>query len=96
MDNDTFDTLLESVLRRHLTALPAGDSFNHRTPLKDYGLDSVQSVELVFALEDEIGVFLPDEAMTGATFATFESLRAVVRSVRDDQAGSRHGQRNEP
>lgn len=81
-ENDTLDATLESVLRRHLKGLPAEDALDHRASLKDYGLDSMQSVELVFALEDEIGVVIPDEAMTGDTFASFDSLRAAVRAAR--------------
>lgn len=68
--NPTF----EAVLRRHLNRLPAGEPLPPDEPLKNLGLDSMQAVDLVFDLEDELGVALPDEAMTADTFATASSL----------------------
>ncbi|MER5296470.1 acyl carrier protein [Streptomyces pharetrae] len=44
------------------------------TPLRDYGLDSMQSVDLLFGIEDEFGISLPDEALNEHTFATAGSL----------------------
>jgi acyl carrier protein len=64
----------ESVVRRHLTWLDAGAPLPTEQPLKDLGLDSMRAVDLVFDLEDELGVVLPDEAMTATTFATAGSL----------------------
>ncbi|HEX5116512.1 MAG TPA: acyl carrier protein [Pseudonocardiaceae bacterium] len=68
----------ETVVRRHLTWLDAGEPLPTERPLKDLGLDSMRAVDLVFDLEDELGVVLPDEAMTANTFATAGSLWAAV------------------
>jgi acyl carrier protein len=68
----------ESVLRRHLSRLPAEAPLEPEAPLKDLGLDSMRAVELVFDLEDELDVLLPDEAMTADTFATAASLWAAL------------------
>jgi acyl carrier protein len=38
----------------------------------------MQAVDLVFDLEDELGVVLPDEAMNAATFATARNLWSAV------------------
>jgi acyl carrier protein len=38
----------------------------------------MRAVELVFDLEDELDVLLPDEAMTADTFATAASLWAAL------------------
>ncbi|WIM99845.1 phosphopantetheine-binding protein [Actinoplanes oblitus] len=46
--------------------------------LSDLGLDSMQSIELLFAIEDDLGVSLPDEVLTESTFATAGSLWAAV------------------
>lgn len=42
--------------------------------LRALGLDSMQAIELLFAIEDTYGISLPDEAMNDATFATAASL----------------------
>ncbi|MFD7028357.1 acyl carrier protein [Streptomyces sp. NPDC059917] len=44
------------------------------TQLRELGLDSMQAIELMFALEDTFGVELPDEALTEETFTTAGSL----------------------
>jgi acyl carrier protein len=75
--NPTF----ESVLRRHLNRLGPGEPVPPDAPLKNLGLDSMQAVELVFDLEDELDVTLPDEAMTSATFATAGSLWDALREA---------------
>lgn len=41
----------------------------------------MQAVELVFDIEDELGVALPDEAMTARVFETAASLQAAVRDA---------------
>ena len=80
------DPAFESVLRRHLKYLDATTPLDPDVPLKDLGLDSMQSVELVFDIEDELAVVLPDEAMTAETFATATSLWRAVATARE-QAG---------
>lgn len=75
------DTAFETVLRRHLKHLPAGRELLPDDSLKKLGLDSMQAVELLFDLEDELGVTLPDDVMTGDTFATPRSLHDVIRET---------------
>jgi acyl carrier protein len=82
--NDSY----EAVLRRHLTYLAADQPLAADAPLKDLGLDSMQAVELVFDLEDELGVALPDEAMTAETFATARSLWSAVTAAREQAAAA--------
>ncbi|MFD2467925.1 phosphopantetheine-binding protein [Amycolatopsis silviterrae] len=48
--------------------------------LRELGLNSMQSIELLFAIEDEFGVTLPDEQMNEKTFATAGSLWDVVHA----------------
>ncbi|MFB7947447.1 phosphopantetheine-binding protein [Kitasatospora phosalacinea] len=54
--------------------------------LRDLGLDSMQAVELLFAIEDAFEVTLPEEALNDTTFATAGSLWATVSSVIDGQS----------
>ncbi|MEU9153625.1 acyl carrier protein [Streptomyces sp. NPDC048417] len=51
------------------------------TPLREQGLDSMQAIELLFAIEDTFAVVLPDEAMNDATFATAGSLWDVISAA---------------
>ncbi|MFJ9819117.1 phosphopantetheine-binding protein [Streptomyces sp. NPDC101151] len=58
------------------------------TPLREYGLDSMQAIELMFAVEDTFGVELPDELLTEETFSTAGKLWAAVSGALPDQAGT--------
>jgi acyl carrier protein len=82
MNHMALDPAFEGALRRRLTYLPADEELPSDASLKSLGLDSMQAVELIFDLEDELGVALPDEAMTAQTFATAASLWAAVDAAR--------------
>ncbi|GAA0268360.1 hypothetical protein GCM10010302_02600 [Streptomyces polychromogenes] len=53
--------------------------------LRSLGLDSMQAIELLFAIEDTFGVVLDDEDLTEATFATVEGLWSSVDRAREAQ-----------
>jgi acyl carrier protein len=64
-----------------------GQEITAGSPLRDLGLDSMQAIELLFALEDTFGVTLPDEDMNDATFATAGSLwNATSAAMKADRA----------
>ncbi|WP_284746313.1 acyl carrier protein [Amycolatopsis sp. RTGN1] len=46
--------------------------------LRERGLDSMQSINVLFEIEDVFGVSLPDEDITDATFATPATLWTAV------------------
>lgn len=77
--NPDFVVLLSRFLKYATPAQITDDASLH-----DLGLDSMQSIELLFAIEDDFGVSLPDEALTESTFATAGSLWAAVRDARGD------------
>ncbi|MFI5824763.1 acyl carrier protein [Streptomyces rishiriensis] len=56
-------------------------------PLRELGLDSMQAIELLFAIEDAFGVTLADDDMNDDTFATAGSLWSVVHAA----LGAHHG-----
>ncbi|MGW2640675.1 acyl carrier protein [Streptomyces sp. NPDC001348] len=60
-----------------------GDTITEDTPLRTYGLDSMQAIELMFALEDTLGVSLPDEALVEETFTTAGNLWRATQAARD-------------
>ena len=51
------------------------------TSLREQGLDSMQAIELLFAIEDTFGVVLPDEDMNDATFDNAGSLWNVISAA---------------
>ncbi|WP_406111977.1 acyl carrier protein [Kitasatospora purpeofusca] len=51
------------------------------TALREQGLDSMQAIELLFAIEDTFDVALPDEDMNDATFATAGTLWNVISAA---------------
>lgn len=88
MSTPTMDPAFEAVLRPRLAHLPDDAELPPGASLRDLGLDSMQAVELVFDLEDELDVQLPDEAMTAETFATAASLWAALCAARDEASVS--------
>lgn len=75
------NTDFEHILRRHLKYLDDSSTLAPAAELRELGLDSMQAVELVFDLEDELGVVLHDDAMTAQTFATAQSLWDAVQAA---------------
>ncbi len=80
--NARFVELLGSMLK-----LLDDHPITAESSLRDLGLDSMQAVELLFAIEDEFDIVLPEELLTDRTFATAGSLWAVVESVRGERDG---------
>ena len=80
MDHATFD----AILRKRLKHLDVDSALPDDAPLQELGLDSMQAVELLLDLEDELGIVLPDDAMTAETFATPGSLKAAVAAAASD------------
>jgi len=80
MDDATF----EAILRKRLKYLDADAALPDEAALQELGLDSMQAVELLLDLEDELGIVLPDDAMTAETFATPGSLKAAVAGAATD------------
>ena len=83
--DDRFVTLLRPFLR----FLPEGRTPAPDDRLHDLGLDSMQAIELLFAVEDTFGVSLPDEKLTDATFETAGSLWQAIVETAPDTVGSR-------
>ncbi len=74
--NDEFLSLLRPFLRY------AGDRpIRAETPLRDLGLDSMRTIELLFAIEETYEVIVPDGMLTDATFETTGSLWAALEQL---------------
>jgi len=56
----------------------AGGPLTADARLFDLGLDSMQAVELLFAIEDAYGIEIPEDMLRDATFETLGSLWSAV------------------
>ncbi|KAB8161589.1 acyl carrier protein [Streptomyces sp. 3MP-14] len=65
-----------------------GRELTETSPLPALGLDSMQSIELLFAIEDTFGIALPDEDLNDATFATAGSLWGAVSAALAAEGGT--------
>jgi acyl carrier protein len=75
----SLEVRLISLLRPFLRLLPAEADLPMDAELGKLGLDSMQSIELLMALEQEFGVTIPDEKITVETFATPANLLALIQ-----------------
>ncbi|MEV4320041.1 acyl carrier protein [Actinocrispum sp. NPDC049592] len=66
----TWDGGFEQILRRYLPFLPSDQALTSQSGLRDLGLDSFGTVELLADLESAYRVRFRDEALSLATFAT--------------------------
>ncbi|MFB5563051.1 phosphopantetheine-binding protein [Bacillus cereus] len=62
-------------------------SNNFETTLKDMGLDSMASIELLLELEDQFDIVFPDELLTEETFSTAKTLWESINKLIPDKAG---------
>src|SRR5882724_9424939 len=66
------------LLRPHLKYLAAGADLDPNSLLRDHGLDSAASIDLLLAIEDAYSITMPDRYLTEETFATAHSLWVAV------------------
>lgn len=69
---------LETLIRPNLKFLAAGDSIGEEQNLGELGLDSLSTINLLFDIESEFGVSIPDEVLDENTFTTIANLEAVL------------------
>jgi len=77
---DPVSVTLRGVLAEHLHSLPPGSDWT-TVALPDLGLDSMAAIELVLAIEDTFDAQFPEDRLVRETFATYQSLEGVVRSM---------------
>jgi acyl carrier protein len=76
------------LLREHLPELPEGTTLESDTDLAAAGLDSVQLINLVVALEAEYAVTFADEHFTNETFDTAGAVWKTLQELRDETSRS--------
>jgi acyl carrier protein len=75
-----WDNAFDSIVRSHLT-VPAGATLPPTDLLADHGLDSMGTVTLLVALEEEFAVTFPDDLLVPETFATAGSLWTALSGL---------------
>ncbi|MEU6665894.1 phosphopantetheine-binding protein [Streptomyces sp. NPDC046727] len=76
-----WDDRFEQILRPLLPFLPPQEELTPESDLKDLGLDSLGTVQLLGMLEDAYQVRFRDSALTMDTFRTAGVLWDTVRSM---------------
>ncbi|MFB7469411.1 phosphopantetheine-binding protein [Kitasatospora sp. NPDC056184] len=79
-----WDERFEESVRRFLPYLPADEELAADAPLRDFGLDSLATVDLLSVLEDAYDVRFYDEALSLATFETPETLWKTLSRIRTE------------
>ncbi|MET7647658.1 phosphopantetheine-binding protein [Streptomyces sp. NPDC005426] len=74
LTNHTWDEAFEDVIRPFLPYLPPGEKLADHSPLKELGLDSMGTIELLAALEGAYSVRFLDDALKLENFASPDIL----------------------
>lgn len=76
------DPEFEGLLRKHIKYLSISQSLDEHSQLKEYGLDSIASVNLLLDIEDTYDIIMPDKYLVEATFSTAYALWNVIEQIR--------------
>ncbi|MEQ1842008.1 MAG: acyl carrier protein [Verrucomicrobiales bacterium] len=72
------EAAIERIDRPHLKFLVSGEPIHPDASLAEAGLDSMTSIDFSFQLEEELGVSIPDEILTGKSLSTLREIRHLV------------------
>lgn len=72
---------IQSVLAAHGRMAVDPTGIGSDADLYELGLTSHASVNVMLALEDEFDVEFPDEALKKSTFASIDSIEAVIANL---------------
>lgn len=78
----------EATVRQYLPYLPQDEALPPDAELRDYGLDSLATVELLAALESRFQTRFTDDALSLANFRTPAVLWSTLSASLDKPAGS--------
>lgn len=80
-----WDSTFDETIRSFLPFLPAEEALTAETPLREYGLDSLATVELLAVLEQNYNVRFEDDALN---LETFENPGRLWTALADLQPAS--------
>jgi len=75
-----------AVVRRLLADRSITRTFAAQDDLRDVGLTSLDMVNLVLAVESELGVAIPETDITPANFRSVATIEALVEGLRHRSA----------
>ncbi len=74
-----------AVVRKHLRGVDSLTVVSQDALLGELGLDSLSAINLLFDVEQEFSITIPDDLLTEKTFRTVSSLAAAVSELLDGQ-----------
>ena len=77
---------IAAVVRRLLSERSITRTFTAQEELRDVGLTSLDMVNLVLAVESELGVAIPETEITPANFRSVATIEALVAGLRHRSA----------
>ena len=77
--------LKQMIVERLFLNIGPEDMADDASLMDTYGIDSVNLFEIVVGLEDEFGISLEDEDFSVETFATINSIAALVDRKRAEE-----------
>ncbi|WP_207696112.1 acyl carrier protein [Enterococcus sp. DIV0212c] len=58
---------------------------NKNLKLRDLGMDSMASIELLIEIEKEFKIQIPDKYLTPDTFESFNNLKKAISNILNDK-----------
>jgi acyl carrier protein len=82
MDSEIIIAEIKKYIEKNILA--EGVQIDGSTNLKQAGIDSFSTVEIILFIERKFGVSIPDEKLIPDNFKTIQSLAAIVRELMPD------------
>jgi acyl carrier protein len=79
MDSTTIITEIKKYIEKNILA--EGVQIDATTNLKQAGIDSFSTVEIILFIERKFGVSIPDEKLLPDNFKTLQSIAATVQDL---------------
>jgi acyl carrier protein len=77
--SDLSETAFLEVVRRYLRFLPADQPLDWDRPLRELGLNSMSSINLLLDVEVELGVTFTPELLSPESFSTARALWSATQ-----------------
>ncbi len=79
MDTNIIIAAIKNYIEKNILA--EGVQVDAATDLKQAGIDSFSTVEIILFIERNFGVSIPDEKLVPENFRTLQSLAAIVQEL---------------
>ena len=79
MDENTIAEEIKKYIEKNILA--ENIQIDATTNLKQSGIDSFSTVEIILFIERKYGVVIPDEKLLPENFATLQALSAIVKEL---------------